>query len=103
MPTIKIKSLQIGDETEIRLLIDHPMENGRNRLPESGALAPAHYIEELCIKLNNRTVIKVNMTGSLSKNPYFSFRLKNQISGNKIRVEWRDNRQLGDAAELILP
>ena len=87
---------------EIRLLITHPMENGRNRNPVTGELIPAHYIEQLHVRLNDALIISVNMAGSISKNPFFSFRLKEPTSGIRISVEWTDNQQGKDSAEHII-
>jgi sulfur-oxidizing protein SoxZ len=102
MSSIKIRSLHIDNETEIRVLISHPMENGRNRDSLSGELIAAHYLEELSVKLNETQVMTINMAGSISKNPFFSFRLKNLTSGDKISIRWLDNRQQSDTAELII-
>lgn len=102
MSSIKIKSRRFENYTEIRLLITHPMENGRNRDPVSGELIPAHFIEELSIKLNEATLIKVDMAGSIAKNPFFTFRLKTAVSGDRINARWTDNRQLSDSADHIV-
>ncbi len=88
--------------TEIRLLITHPMENGRNRDPVSGELVPAHFIEELTIKLNDAIAIRVDMAGSIAKNPYFTFRVKTVANGDKISVIWTDNRQQTDSADYLV-
>ena len=87
---------------EIKLLISHPMENGRNRDPLSGQLIAAHFIQELLIKLNEQQIISAELSGSLSKNPFFSFRLKNTKSGDRLKVHWSDNRGLSDSAEHVL-
>jgi sulfur-oxidizing protein SoxZ len=102
MSSIKIRTQQIENATEIRLLITHPMENGRNRDPLSGALIPAHFIQELNIYLNDALLMQINMAGSISKNPYFSFRLKNPVSGAKLIVAWLDNQQLSDSTEYLI-
>jgi len=101
MSSIKIRTQRMENDTEIRLLITHPMENGRNR-DANGELIPAHFIEELSLNLNGRTVISVNMAGSIAKNPYFSFRLKNLANGDRISAFWTDNKQLSDSAEYIV-
>lgn len=99
--SIKIRSLRRDGYTEIRLLIAHPMENGRNR-DANGELIPAHFIEQLQLKLNDRIMLTANMAGSLSKNPFFTFRLKTGTRGDKITASWIDNRQAGDSAEHLL-
>lgn len=102
MSSMKIRSQRMENYTEIRLLITHPMENGRNRDPVSGELIPAHFIEELAIKLNDATVINVQMAGSIAKNPFFTFRLKNVRNSDKISAIWTDNRQQTDSADHIV-
>jgi sulfur-oxidizing protein SoxZ len=102
MSSIKIRTQQLEDATEIRLLITHPMENGRNRDPVSGALIPAHFIQELNIQLNDAPLVAIDMAGSIAKNPYFSFRLKNPPAGARLKVAWLDNLQLSDSAEHLI-
>lgn len=99
MGSIKIRSQQTGNYTEIKVLISHPMENGRNRDPASGALIPAHFIQELVIELNGKAILSADLGGSMSMNPFFSFRLKQVRPGDRLRVRWLDNLGLGDSAE----
>jgi sulfur-oxidizing protein SoxZ len=100
--TIKIRSQQLDDYTEIKVLISHVMENGRNRDPVSGELIPAHFIQELIIEQNGINLISANLGGSMSKNPFFSFRLKDCRSGDRLSVHWTDNLGQGDSAEHTL-
>ncbi|MDD2758821.1 MAG: thiosulfate oxidation carrier complex protein SoxZ [Methylomonas sp.] len=103
MATIsKIKSQRLEHYTEIKLLINHAMENGRNRDAASGQLIPAHFIQELVIDLNGDIVIRAELGGSVSKNPFFTFRLKNVQSGDRLNVSWTDNLGLGDSVEHIV-
>ena len=100
--SIKIRSQRYDDFTEIKLLISHPMENGLNRDPLTGELIPAHFIQELIIELDGTHIITASLGGSMSKNPFFSFRLKNSHSGNRLGVRWKDNLDQSDGAEHIL-
>ncbi|MDX8129162.1 thiosulfate oxidation carrier complex protein SoxZ [Methylomonas sp. LW13] len=99
--SIKIRSQRRDGYTEVKLLITHPMENGRNR-DANGELIPAHFIERLLVKLNDQLILTTNMAGSLSKNPFFTFRLKAGNSGDRLSAEWTDNRQNQDHAEHVL-
>lgn len=98
----KIRSQRRDSHTEIKLLISHPMENGRNRDPLSGLLIPAHFIQELVIELNGKPIITAHLGGSLSKNPFFTFLLKNTAQGDRVSVRWTDNLGLGDNVEHVL-
>lgn len=102
MSSIKIRSQRLEYYTEIRLLITHPMENGRNRDLVTGELIPAHFIEELTIKLNDATVITVDMAGSIAKNPFFTFRLKTVANGDKLTASWIDNHRQTDSVDHIV-
>jgi len=101
MSSIKIRSQRLENYTEIKLLITHPMENGRNR-DANGELIPAHFIEELTISLNGSPVIVVDMAGSIAKNPFFTFRLKSVASGDNIQASWTDNRRNGESIDHIV-
>ena len=99
--SIKIRSQRLATYTEIKVLLSHPMENGRNR-DVNGVLIPAHFIRELVIDLNGKTIITANIAGSISKNPFFTFRLKNGNSGQPVTVRWIDNLDLSDSADHML-
>jgi len=98
--SIKIRSQRRDGYIEVKLLITHPMENGRNR-DANGELIPAHFIERLVVKLNDQLILTTNMAGSISKNPFFTFRLIAN-SGDRLSAEWADNRQNQDHAEHVL-
>ncbi len=100
--TIKIRTQRMAGFTELKLLLTHPMENGRNRDPLNGELIPAHFIQELTIHLNDQRIINVDMGGSMARNPFFTFRLKNASQGDRISVGWRDNLNLADSSEHLI-
>jgi len=102
MSSIKIRSKRLEGKTQIRTLIAHPMENGRNRDENTGKLIPAHYIQELTIKLNDKVIISADLGGSISKDPYFAFRLNNAQAGDKITVSWLDNQQISDSQDHFI-
>ena len=102
IPSIKVRSLRQADYTEIKILIAHPMENGRNRDPQTNQLIPAHFIRQLELALNDSVVLTANLGGSVSKNPFFTFRLKSTKAGDRLSVSWRDNLDMSDSAEHII-
>jgi sulfur-oxidizing protein SoxZ len=99
--TIRIRSQRFEGFIEIKVLISHPMENGRNR-DANGQLIPTHFIRELIIALNDKALINANLGGSMSKDPFFTFRLKNIASGDRIKVRWLDNLEFSDTAEHLI-
>lgn len=91
MSSIKIRTKRLDGKTQIRTLISHPMEHGRNRDQGTNELIPAHFIQELEIKLNNDVIVTSSMGGSIAKDPYFAFLLKGGEPGDKITISWKDN------------
>lgn len=102
MSSIKIRSKRLNGTTQIRTLIAHPMEHGRNRDPATNKIIPAHFIQILTVMLNGKIVVTGNMAGSISKDPYFAFLLKGGEPGDKITISWVDNRGKTDSAEHFL-
>jgi len=80
---------------EIKVLISHPSENGL-RKDKSGALIPAHFIKNVTVTVNGKTVLDGQWGGGVSKDPYLSFKVKGMKSGDKIIVNAEDNT--GDKA-----
>lgn len=87
---IKIRAQAQGDLTEIRVLLQHPMETGL-RKDEKGMLLPAHYIQSFSITVNGRPLIDGQLNTSVSRNPLFAFRARGLQPGDRLRVSWVDN------------
>lgn len=98
----KIRTRRGEQFTEIKILINHPMQNGRNRDPMTGQLIAAHFIQELSVEKNGKTMITAQLGGSMSQNPFFTFRMKEANSGDRLRVYWIDNLGLSDSAEHVI-
>jgi len=88
---MKIRAGLKGDIADVRVLMNHPMETGQ-RKDASGNLIPQHFIQEIAVKLNGKTVIDAQVSQAVSRNPVFSFRLKGGAKGDKIEVTWLDNK-----------
>jgi sulfur-oxidizing protein SoxZ len=91
MSSIKIRSKRLDGNTQIRCLISHPMEHGRNKDPATNKLIPAHYIQVLTVKHNGKVIATCNMGAGISKDPYFAFLLKGGEVGDEIVIDWMDN------------
>ncbi len=101
MSSIKIRIKHFDDITQIRTLIAHPMETGRNK-DEQGKLVPAHFIQELTVKHNDNIIVSSIMGAGISKNPYFSFKFKGGKAGDIINISWQDNLGQRDSQDKIL-
>lgn len=99
MTSIRIRSKLIDGKTQLRILITHPMEHGRNRDKLTHELIPTHFIQELTISRNQKPLINCVMAAGISKDPYFSFMLKGGAVGDNITIAWLDNFGNRDIAE----
>ena len=77
--------------TDVRVLMTHPMETGQ-RKDSSGNLIPVHFIQEITVKLNGKSVIEAQVSQAVSRNPVFFFRLRGGAKGDRIEVSWLDNQ-----------
>lgn len=80
-----------GGIVDVRALISHEMETGQ-RKDASGKTVPAWHITEMVCKLNGKDVINVQWGPSISKNPFFGFKVAGANKGDKLSLEWVDNK-----------
>lgn len=88
---MKARAIVKDGVTDIRVLMNHPMETGQ-RKDSSGKVIPLHFIQNLTVKVNGKTVIEGQISQAVSRNPVFSFRVKGGKSGDKIEISWLDNK-----------
>jgi len=86
---MKIRARLVGDYTDIRVLMAHPMETGQRKV--KGKLVPAHFIENVTVKVNGKTVVDAQTSQAISRNPVFAFRVKGGAKGDKVEIGWVDN------------
>jgi sulfur-oxidizing protein SoxZ len=87
--------------TDVRVLMSHPMETGQ-RKDADGKLVPAHFIQNVTVKVNGKAVVNAQISQAVSRNPVFSFRLKGGAKGDKIEVSWLDNKGETDSTEATV-
>lgn len=87
---IKMRAQLNNGVTELKVLISHPMDTGRKK-NDANELIPAHFVQLLTIKLNDKTVIDMQWGTGISKNPYLTCYLQNAKLGDTISVVWLDN------------
>ena len=88
---MKMRATAQGGVTEIRVLMAHPMETGQRKGPD-GKLVPVHFIQNVTVRLNGKTVVEGQISQAVSRNPVFSFRVKGGSKGDKVEVSWLDNK-----------
>ncbi len=99
MASIRIKAKEKNGITEVKALIKHPMENGVRKDLETGALVPAHFIKEIECTHGDKVVMSAIWSGAVSKNPYWSFKIKGAAKGDTLKIIWKDNQGGTDSKE----
>jgi sulfur-oxidizing protein SoxZ len=87
---MKMRASANGGVTDIRVLMTHPMETGQ-RKDQDGKLVPMHFIQNITVKLNGKTVVESQISQGVSRNPVFTFRVKGGAKGDRVEVSWVDN------------
>jgi sulfur-oxidizing protein SoxZ len=87
----RIRAQSSGDRTVVRVRMNHEMESGQ-RKDSAGKTVPAWFIQEMSASLNGRSVFSAQWGTSVSKDPYLQFLLKGAKPGDRITIQWLDNR-----------
>lgn len=101
MDNIKMRAKLSGDITEVKMIMNHPMETGRKK-DDFGQLIPAYFIQLVTAKLNDKTVLEMQWGTGISKNPYLTFYLKGAALNDKISVNWVDNLGKTGSGEIFV-
>ena len=88
---MKIRATSSNGVTEVKVLMSHPMETGQ-RKDREGKTVPAHFITEVTATMSGKTVLQCYWGQSVSQNPYLAFKVKGGAKGEKIQVNWVDNK-----------
>ena len=79
-----------GEEFQVRLLIQHPMETGFRR-DVQGDVIPANLLESLSLDFEGQPVFTARSMHALTANPFLAFVVAIKQSGN-FNARWRDQR-----------
>jgi len=93
---MKMRATVTGGYTEVRVLMTHPMTTAQMKDQ------PLHFIQNVTVKQNGKTVIEAETSQAVSRNPVFSFRLKGGAKGDKIEVSWLDNKGESNTIETAV-
>ena len=88
---MKIRANQVGDSTEVKVLMSHEMETGQ-RKDAQGKTVPAWFIQNVSATWNGKTVLAAQWGPAVSKNPFLAFKFKGGAKGDKVQITWTDNR-----------
>lgn len=88
---MRIRALEQGGVTEVKVLMRHDMETGL-RKDNSGKAIPAHFIQNVVVKHKDKVVLDAQFGPSVAKDPFLAFKFKGGAKGDKIVVSWADNK-----------
>jgi len=88
---MKIRATLQGDVADIRILMLHPMETGA-RKDAKGDIVPQHFIQNVAVTHNGKTVLDAQWSQAVSRNPFLGLRVKGAKAGDKVSVTWVDNK-----------
>jgi sulfur-oxidizing protein SoxZ len=88
---IRIRARIKDGVTEATILMPHVMETGL-RKDDAGNPISAHYITQVRVSVENRTVLEARISIAVSRDPLLSFRFKDAKAGDRMTVAWTDNR-----------
>lgn len=88
---MRIRAQSAGANALVRVLMSHEMESGQ-RKDAAGKHIPAWHITDATVLHNGKTVLTIECGTAVSKNPFFQFTLKGAKAGDKITIQWKDNR-----------
>lgn len=98
---MRIRASMAGDKVEVKVLMAHEMETGLRKDPK-GNLVPAHFIRNVTVTHNGKTVLSAQWGTSVSKNPFMHFRFKGGKPGEKVTISWVDNKGDSRSDESII-
>ena len=96
--SIKVRAKLKGDVTEVKALMSHPMETGLRKDKKTGEVIPAHFIQAVVCKHDDKEVMNAQWSGGVSKNPYIAFKFTGAEKGQSIELAWTDNQGGSDSA-----
>ena len=89
--TIRVRAISGGENTEVQVLIQHPMDSGFVR-DAKGEIIPPHFIQQLIFEYDGRNVFVADWGAAVSKDPYVKFSFKGGNKGDDLKISWVDNK-----------
>jgi sulfur-oxidizing protein SoxZ len=89
---MKIRAQMQGDTADIKVLMNHIMETGLRKDAKTGQAIPAHHIQSVIVTVGGKIVLDAQWSGAIAKNPFLGFKVKGAKAGDKVVVDWVDNK-----------
>jgi sulfur-oxidizing protein SoxZ len=99
---MRIRARSKDGMTDVHVLMPHPMETGF-RTDDAGRPISAHYITDVEISVQGRTVLSATLSRAVSQDPLLYFRFNGGRADDTLRVVWTDSRgeRRSDEAKIL--
>ncbi len=87
--------------TEVKAIIVHPMTTGRSK-NNAGDIIAAHFIQNINVSINGKSLLAMQCGTGISKNPYLTFYLAGVMLEDKLTLTWQDNQGLTGQGETTV-
>jgi sulfur-oxidizing protein SoxZ len=87
---MRIRATKTDDHTEVKVLMSHIMETGQ-RKDKNGKIIPAHFIDIVHAKCNDKLVLDAQWGPAVSRDPFLAFEFKGGKKGDTLTLSWQDN------------
>ena len=88
---MRIRAQAAGGNATVRVLMAHEMETGQ-RKDAAGKVIPAWHITNITATHNGNMVLTGEWGPAVAQNPFLQFVVKGAKAGDKISINWKDNR-----------
>lgn len=99
---MKMRTKTVNGETEIMVLIDHPMETGQRVDAKTKEKIPPHFIQKLIFSLNGKEVAVADLGVAVSRDPLIKIKVRGGKPGDKVKVSWTDNKGETGEKEMVI-
>jgi sulfur-oxidizing protein SoxZ len=93
----KVRATLKDGSTTLKALIPHPMETGMRKDKKTGKKIEAHFIQNLTVEHNGKSVLDADWGPAISANPYLSIKFKGAAMGDSVKISWNDNKGQSDS------
>ena len=88
---MRIRATSRDGSVNVKVLMSHEMETGQ-RKDSAGKTVPPHFIQNVAVTWQGKTVMSAQWGPAVSKNPYLEFNFKGGQKGEKVQITWTDNK-----------
>lgn len=88
---MRVRAAEKDGVVDVKVLMKHDMESGQ-RKDAAGKTIPAWFITMVTATVKDKTVFSAQFGPAVSKDPFLNFKFKGAAKGDKIVINWLDNK-----------